>query len=75
MNWLKENWFKVILLLLIVSAAYWFIVRPAVITRNCNTIALEKVIKQDDRHNIDYSEADDVYEFWFRECKNGKVLY
>lgn len=35
MNWLKQNWFKIVLLTLLVFGFYWFYYRPSEIRSRC----------------------------------------
>lgn len=36
LNFLKENWFKVIIILLIINSWYWYSYRPSEIRKKCN---------------------------------------
>jgi len=76
MTWLKQNWFKIGILVFVALGFYGFLVRPDIVAKSCNTYTLGKVNKQKEKiGDISYGSADEVYKFWFRECENGKIFH
>lgn len=37
--WLKENWFKILMIITITAAFYWFAFRPSQIRRECSWLS------------------------------------
>lgn len=71
MNWLKQNWFKVgvIVLMVVISASYfyWYEWRPNKIVKECNTESIEKTKKASE-------DQDRVYDFFYKFCLREKGL-
>jgi len=42
MNWLKQNWFKLIIIIFVLGAFGWYSVRPAILTRACHLWGLDR---------------------------------
>ncbi|MBI2054086.1 MAG: hypothetical protein HYT36_02030 [Candidatus Staskawiczbacteria bacterium] len=69
-NWLKENWFKVgflmIIIIFIVGIFYWSEWRPSQVIGECNAEALKKATEVS-------SNQDSAYEFVYKLClrRNG----
>ena len=61
--WLKENWFKLVLLLLVMGLFYWYELRPHKIRKDCWDWAFEETQKRNgDRDDVNY-----FYKKCFRE--------
>lgn len=82
-NWLKENWFRVgllaILVVLISGIFYWYEWRPSRIMIGCNNEALLQASGRMDREDMDriygqfkYSQKE--YESYFDICLKNKGL-
>ncbi len=69
-NWIKENWFKigllVVIIIFIADAFYWFEWQPRQIIKECSAEALKRAAEAS-------SDQDKVYEFVYKLClrKNG----
>lgn len=65
-NWLKENWFRVgllaVLVIYIASAFYWFEWRPRGIKIHCTYSAMDRTRDKDD------------YDFYYKKCLREKGL-
>jgi hypothetical protein len=83
MNWIKENWFKLTLVLLVIGAFYWFELRPASIRTECKkyvsdshldlTSDAEKTALGLDMNKINKAEQEKS-DFWFKDCLNERGL-
>jgi hypothetical protein len=51
MHWIKENWFKVIILILIITGFYWFSYSPTKIRIKCENIAQ---LFSPENHDLNY---------------------
>ena len=65
-EFIKENWFKVVILLVMVGLFYWYGWRPNEIIRHCQSCDIDKV---KERENSDRED----YEYFYRKClrENG----
>lgn len=72
MTWLKQNWFRVAVALLVVGTFYWFGLREDIISNKCNSYAMERI---NSKENKDLDYAEDLYRFWYRECTNDRIAY
>ncbi|MCK5084498.1 MAG: hypothetical protein KAQ64_02495 [Candidatus Pacebacteria bacterium] len=65
-KFIKENWFKIVVLLVLLGLFYWYEWRPNKIIKQCSLNALDraKIIKNSDRED---------YEYFYRKClrENG----
>lgn len=74
-NFTKQNWFKIVILIVFAFLLYWFTVRQDIIAKECGGKALEKTNEAKEERDISYADADEIYRFWFRECQNKRVFY
>ena len=42
-TWLKQNWFKLVIILLVILAFFWFEWRPTQIEKSCIRVATDSV--------------------------------
>ncbi|MBI2057934.1 MAG: hypothetical protein HYT63_03045 [Candidatus Yanofskybacteria bacterium] len=72
MNWLKQNWFKVLVLMLILVAFYWYEFRPSQIKKVCfrETLLNMEVV------GIGYIDGDQqkTHDYFFNNCLRRKGL-
>ena len=70
-NWLKENWFRVsilvIVIIILVPVFYWYEWKPKQIREECNRKALEIVIKAS-------NTEPESYELAYKSCLRSKGL-
>lgn len=67
-KFIKENWFKIIILLVLVGLFYWYEWRPSEIKKDCNKEAVEKA-----RSVEDGNQAMKIYDARYKSClrENG----
>lgn len=65
MNWLKENWFKIgllaILVVSVIYAFYWYEWRPSQYVKKCNLEALKQIKESQ-------SSQEKMYDFFYQFC-------
>lgn len=71
-NWLKQNWFKVgllvILVVSIVIAFYWYEWRPQKIRVECNDSAFESSMESFDESAYTQSGRMDLKDKFYKDC-------
>lgn len=69
-KFIKENWFKVAVLLVMVSLFYWYEWRPSEIKKNCHETATIPLGK---RSLESFAITQGLYEEFYQKClrKNG----
>ena len=82
-SWLKQNWFKVVILILLLGAFYWYGIRPANIRIKCkgsvsdSRIDLTSEIEKDElgqnMNKINAAEREKS-DFWYKDCLRAKGL-
>ena len=67
-KFIEENWFKIIILLVIVGLFYWYEWRPNQIIKQCNYEAVEKA-----KSIKDGNQAIKIYDARYQSClrENG----
>ncbi|MFH1162386.1 MAG: hypothetical protein V1696_03910 [Candidatus Jorgensenbacteria bacterium] len=65
-NWLKENWFKIgllaILVISVVGAFYWWEIRPAQIRKSCFNSAIKSLLRIYNTESERRSELNFIYQ-------------
>jgi len=69
MNWLKENWFKLIIVLILIFGFYWLEWRPKQARVRCT-----EEIKQYYRDNKDKTFSREEFNFLYKYCLTDKGL-
>jgi len=60
-DWLKKNWFKIVLVLVALFAFYWYSLMPYLVKKHCHNNALQVSRAGDGRYNK--SNYDAAYYF------------
>ncbi|MCK4797620.1 MAG: hypothetical protein KAT05_09575 [Spirochaetes bacterium] len=65
---IKENWFKIVVLLILVGLFYWYEYRPSEIKKQCNKESVEKA-----KNIEDGNQAIKIYDARYKSClrENG----
>jgi len=76
-NWLKENWFKVSLLVILIVFGYFFAyseqIKPANAREDCSKTAIKDLLDDDSKYNLNSSEETVLlYNFSYNTCLNSK---
>ena len=69
-NFIKQNWFKLILILFLILAFCWYEVRSSIIRSNCYDKVVEKSKEKEKRVLKEWNE---LYNIVYKSClsKNG----
>ena len=75
-NWLKENWFKVSLLVILIVFGYFFAyseqIKPANAREDCSKTAGKDIKDLLDDDSINSEETVLLYNFRYKTCLNSK---
>ncbi|MDD5696900.1 MAG: hypothetical protein PHO90_02935 [Candidatus Pacebacteria bacterium] len=73
-NFLKENWFKISLLIIIAGVFYWYGWRPETIRKDCVFKAENPSESNDGSFNVDAFVKEYIGENYFNEAIYNKCL-
>jgi predicted negative regulator of RcsB-dependent stress response len=77
-NWLKTNWFKagllIILIICIGGAFYWYGLRSSNIKKSCAIWALDRAINLYGNYGDSKNYQPDLYDHYFKRCLREKGL-
>lgn len=74
----KNKWF-VLITFTIIFLGYWIVIRPVLVRKECNGIALRSAIEKYNNLNLNYpgkngSFLSNDYEFYYKQCIRKKGM-
>jgi len=73
-KFVKENWFKIVILLILASLFFWYEWRPVQIKKECFKKASDFSTETMDKQEGSIDSFDKIYDFMYKNCLRKEGL-